>query len=280
MALMRRETRRRYAPLKPELDGITLAPGKHLLCGDRLLLHAESGVVMLYCKGEGVTIHRGDKVDEAEESLWFNGTVYAAIACINGLYPVHASAVAHDGRVHAFTGPAGAGKSTLTAELGRRGLPMFCDDTLILDLRDPAKVMCLPGHKRLKLWPDALHLTETVPDEEVLPGWGKFYARPHSEPVRTMLPLASLTFLEDDAPARLEPISGGARILRLMDDHYTADLYLEASQADKAQHFALLTRLAQAVTVQCFARPRNPARFAADVTIVEQHIRQFRGKHQ
>ncbi len=277
VALMDRETRLRFAPLTPELDGVTLAPGKHLLRGDRLLLHAESGVVMLYRKGEGITVHRTGKTDEAEESLWLNGTVYAAIASINGLYPVHASAVAHDGQVHAFTGPAGAGKSTLTAELGRRGLPMFCDDTLILDLRDPARIMCLPGHKRLKLWPDALELTGAAQDEEVLPGWGKFYARPHGEPVRTMLPLASLTFLEEGPAAAIETIGGGARIARLMDDHYTADLYLEASQADKAQHFALLARLAQAIAVQRFVRPRDRSRFTADAALVDHHIRHFQG---
>lgn len=272
---MRRETRVRHAPLRPELDGIALAPGKHLLRGDRLLLHAESGVVMLYRKGEGITVHRPGPPDEAEESLWLNGTVYAAVASINGLYPVHASAVAHDGLVHAVTGPAGAGKSTLTAELGRRGLPMFCDDTLILDLDDPARIMCLPGHKRLKLWPDALELTGATQDEEVLPGWGKFYARPHGETVDTMLPLASLTFLEEGEAAGIETIAGGACIARLMDDHYTADLYLEASQADKAQHFALLARLARAIAVQRFVRPRDRSRFTADADLVEQHIRHF-----
>lgn len=106
------------------------------------------------------------------------------------------------------------------------------------------------------------------------------YARPHGETVGTMLPLASLTFLEEGATARVEPIAGGACIARLMDDHYTADLYLEASQADKAQHFALLARLARAIAVQRFVRPRDPARFTADAAAFEQHIRDFSGKYE
>ena len=273
VALMRRETRRHYAPILPEIDGVPLPAGRHRMCGDRLLLHAESGFVMLYRKGEGVTVHRPANGDEAEESLWFNGTVYAAIASINGLYPIHASAVAHEGRVHAFTGPGGAGKSTLTAELGRRGLPMFCDDTLILDVSDPARITCLPGHKRLKLWPDAVELTGAGRQEEILAGWGKFYARPPGGTVDTPLPLASLTFLEEGEPARIEPFSGGTRIARLMDDHYTAELYLAASRPDKAQRFALLARLAQAMDMQRFIRPRDAARFAADASLVEQRIR-------
>ena len=33
-------------------------------------------------------------------------------------------------------GSTGAGKSTLVAALTRRGLPMFCDDTLVMDLSE------------------------------------------------------------------------------------------------------------------------------------------------
>ena len=62
----------------------------------------------------------------------------------------------HGGEVFAFAGPSGSGKSTLIAALGQLGLPMFCDDTLVLDLGEPDIVICLPGHKRLKLTPEAL----------------------------------------------------------------------------------------------------------------------------
>ena len=114
---------------------------------------ATATIISTTARATGITSSGASDVDLSEESLWLNGSVYSAIASINGLLPIHASAVAHDGRVFAFTGPAGAGKSTLVAALASRGLPMFCDDTLVLDLSDPERIICLPGHKRLKLRP-------------------------------------------------------------------------------------------------------------------------------
>ena len=117
--------------------------------------------------------------------------------------PIHASAVAHDGGVFAFTGPSAAGKSTLIAALGRAGLPMFCDDTLVLDLSDPDRIICLPGHKRLKLTPAAIELTGARHEERVARDLDKYYARPAGgRRRRRRLPLAELLFLEQGSPAR------------------------------------------------------------------------------
>lgn len=277
IALIAREARVSLGPVSPVLGGIEVGIGKHLLSGDSILLRAPSGIRILYQKGEGITVDRPENFDPAEESLWINGTIYAGIASINGLYPIHASSVACDGHVFAFTGPGGAGKSTLVAELGRRGLPMFCDDTLILDISDPERIMCLPGHKRLKLWPDALAMTGAAGQEEVMRDWGKYYADPPAGTVTEMLPLAELAFLEEGEPAKIEAIRGGQCLARLMDDHYTADLYLQASRPDAAARFALLGRLARAMRMTRYVRPRDPARFSADAAIVEQHIRNATG---
>lgn len=273
VALMAREARVRLAPLTAHFAGVNVGEGKHLLRGNGILLNAPSGIRILYRKGEGVTVSRPENADLAEESLWLNGTIYAAIASINGLYPIHASAVAADGRVFAFTGPGGAGKSTLVAELGRRGLPMFCDDTLILDISDPDRIMCLPGHKRLKLWPDALALTGAEQQEEIVRDWGKYYAAPPGGTVTEMLPLAELCFLEEGEPPRFEEVSGGQRLTRLMDDHYTADLYLEAQRPDAGARFQLLGQLARAMDMTRFVRPRDAARFGETAALAESHVR-------
>lgn len=273
VALMARETRLREGPVGCEIGGITVAPGKHWLHEDSFLLRTRSELRFFYRKGEGITVERPAGSDPAEEFLWLNGSVHAAAACINGLYPIHASAVALGGRVFAFTGPSGAGKSTLVAELTRRGLPLFCDDTLIVDLSDPARVVCLPGHKRLKLWPDALALTGAAPSEQVMASVPKFYAEPAGETVVDVLPLAELCFLEHGDPARIAPLQGGEKLVRLQDDHYTADLFLSASRPGRAARFAQLSALARAISLTRFVRPRDSARFALDAGLVEGHVK-------
>ena len=273
LAMLARETRLREGPVALDLDGYPVPEDGWRLNASRFVFRSATGLGYSYAKGEGVTAARPAGWDPDEDELIRNGSVYAAIACLNGLYPIHASAVAFEGRVHAFTGPSGAGKSTLIAELTRRGLPLFCDDTLLLDLTRPEAPLCLPGHKRLKLWGDALALTGAQPTGRVARRFEKFYAEPAGGAVREVLPLASLTFLEHGEPARIEPLSGAEKLLRLQDDHYTTDLFLAASQPDRAARFGQLAALARSLTLSRFIRPRDPARFALDAGLAERHVK-------
>ncbi|MFL6745945.1 MAG: hypothetical protein ACJ8EO_07985, partial [Sphingomicrobium sp.] len=187
--MMERETRLALGEVPHSLFGEPIAEQVWQLKDDSFLLRGEGEHYFHYRKGHGITIERGADADLSEESLWLNGSVYSAIAGMNGLVPIHASAVAHAERVFAFTAPAGGGKSTLVAALANCGLPMFCDDTLVLDLSDPDRIICLPGHKRLKLRPDAIKLTGATPQEKVSKTVDKFYARPAAGDVGIALPL-------------------------------------------------------------------------------------------
>lgn len=269
-----REAAVHYGAVPRRLGESDLRPGRCVLFEDEFVLIAESGLGYHYRRGHGVMIERPPGADPAEEMLWLNGSVYAAIASIHGLLPIHASAVAYGGAVHAFTGPSGAGKSTLVAALGRRGLPMFCDDTLVLDISDPARIMCLPGHKRLKLTPSALALTGAAAQEPVGAMTGKNYAEPPGGVVREVLPLARLTFLEEGDTVAALPVSGAERFARLNDDHYTAELFARARRSDLAARFQLLARLAPAIAMARLVRPRDASRFGASVDLAEILIRE------
>jgi hypothetical protein len=272
--LMERETSVAYGAAPHSLYDGPLEEMNWHLSGDRFLLRAEGEYYFYYRKGEGITIDRGVGADSSEESLWLNGSVYASIASLNGLLPVHASAVSLDGHVFAFTGPAGAGKSTLVAALGDRGLPMFSDDTLVLDLSDPDRIVCLPGHKRMKLTPDALELTGATRQEKVSITVDKYYATPAAGDVGIALPLARLVFLEEGEQSEIKPISGSERFVRMQDDHQTAHLFAAARQFDRADSFAHLSRLARQIDMARFIRPRDVARFHDDIDGVAQYIAQ------
>src|SRR5262245_62053691 len=222
--LMERETRVRHGPVDLNRFGALLEPGSSHLEDDSYLLHTPSGLRYFYRKGEGITICRNSAVDATQEQLWLNGSVYSAVASINGLLPIHASAVAYRGKVVGFTGPSGSGKSTLIAALGRLGFPMFCDDTLVLDLSD-GRITCLPGHKRLKLTTEALQLTGARAEEPVGAEIAKFYAKAPAGDVMTPLPLAELFFLEEGPSLAIERLLGVERFVRMQDDHYTAYLF-------------------------------------------------------
>ena len=65
---------------------------------------------------------------------------------------------------------------------------------------------------------------------------------------------------------------------RLIDDHYTADLYLAAQRPDAAQRFRLLGALSRAMDMTRFIRPRNTSRFAASADIAEKYVRAAAGE--
>ena len=270
--VMQRETRISYGTAPSSLSGEPLAEMSWQMHGDGFLLRGEGDHYFHYRKGRGITIDRGEVFDPSEESLWLNGSIYAAIASINGLLPIHASAVAHDNRVFAFTGPAGAGKSTLVAALAGRGLPMFCDDTLVLDLSDADQIVCLPGHKRLKLRADAVALTGAAAQEKVSATVDKYYALPAAGDVGVALPLGELIFLEEGAEAAITPIAGGERLVRLQDDHYTAHLFAGARRFDRSAQFNHLVRLARQIPMAQFVRPLDPARFEEGVALAAQYV--------
>jgi len=262
LSLLKVESRVRLGRVPAAIGGLQVLPGHSRLIGDEYLLRPDETLGFHYARGQGITVERGEGADPVLEQLWLNGSVYAAMAAINGFLPIHASAVGWEGQAIAFTGPAGAGKSTLIAALGQRGFPMFCDDTLVLDISGPDRIVAMPGHKRLKLTPGALALTQAERQEAVGAGTGKFYARPPGGDLQQPLPFGALIFLENSETVSIRHIAGAERFTRLQDDHYTATLFALAGDLTAEQTFRLRARLAQSIPMLAFSRPRDEDRFA------------------
>ena len=275
MALMARETRWEHGPVPLVLGGYSVPPDHDLFVDGQYLLRCASGYGYHYRPGIGITIERPERAaDPDEEFLWLYGSVYAAIACLNGLYPLHASAVEYQGKVYAFTGPSGAGKSTLVSALGQLGLPLFCDDTLLLDLSAPGPVMALPGHKRLKLTDHALGLTGLSAQQPVGAETGKSYVAPPAGATVEPLPLAALIVLEDGPTLDWNPIVGARRLLVLDDDHDVQRLYAMAQRPTRAVLFSQRSRIAAQATMARLVRPRDDHSFAATTKLALTRITQ------
>lgn len=254
MAVMIRESAVRYVDGPLTLDGRTPGPGCWIASADGYLIE-DGATAIAYRRGEGISVHRGPGHDSCAEELFRQGSVYTAIAALNGFLPIHASAVTIRGEVHALSGPSGAGKSTLVAALATLGAALFCDDTLVLVPGEGGALIALPGHKRLKLTADALTATGLSREGQVYPGVSKWYARPPGGSTVHPLPLASLTFLED-GPLAFSALRGSEALSRLYDGHYTAQItdYVAADPTVALRHRAALVKAAQMFR---FVRPRN-----------------------
>lgn len=240
---------------------------------DAFLLRLPNGLKFHYEKGKGVTVSRLVDTPDHEVALFLNGSVYGAIAWINGLVPLHASAVEHEGRVYAFTGHSGAGKSTLAAALGGHGLPLFADDVLVLDFTQPSGIICFPGHKKLKLWGDAIELTGASAGAQVRTGLDKFYSDPQGGFSADPLPLSSLFFLEENAQSEItaKPVSGIERFTIAQTAFYRP--HFCSAILGKKELFEICSRFSREVEITRFERPRRKELFAAGAAMIAGMIK-------
>ena len=149
----------------------------------------DAGVFDLDAKRGKVTcvLYPDISPDAVEEVL--RGPVCAFFLLERGFEPLHASAVALDGRCVAFAGAPGAGKSSLVAWLSRNGAQFLCDD--ILPLRQKGgMVWGHPGLPQLRLEPPAAQKLgwrghqEARSSSSQLREKSKFPVTPHPEPNR------------------------------------------------------------------------------------------------
>lgn len=243
------------------------------IAADAFLLKLPNGLRFHYARGKGVAVERPDTVTDAEVTLFFNGSVYGAIAWINGLVPLHASAVEHDGKVYAVTGHSGAGKSTLAAALAQRGFRLFADDVLVLHMAEDGTVQALPGHKTLKLWGNALKLTGLPAGDQVRPEMDKYFVAPPAGSSAHMLPLASISFIDDrshDSPS-IRPLAGSQSLVRTRAAFYRP--HFCAAVAGKLNQFGFMAALAKSARLSIFERSRLPENFKAGVDFYANAIR-------
>jgi hypothetical protein len=221
-----------------------------------------------------VTIEPGSGADMALVRLFLFGSVMGLICHQRRLLPLHASAVAVGDAAIAFSGPPGAGKSTLAAHCVDAGARLVTDDILIVSVNSPRCVLAQPGMPKLKLWRDALEslgrsTTGLVPD------WAraeKFHVPSDHLFVERPVRLAGIFMLDNDDEAGagiLTSLSGTQAAWELVRNTYRVE-YLDALSR-RSDHFAECVRLAGLLPVAKLARRRDKGQLkAAAAALVEQ----------
>ncbi len=206
------------------------------------------------------------------------GTILGALCHQRGLLPLHASAIAVDGRCIVFTGPSRAGKSTLAAFLAGRGYAILSDDICVVS-RDPAgRPLAWPGVSRPKLWRDAVDALKISPGaiEPTRHGMEKYYVTTevgHRDVVP--LPLSRIYILREARSAAqegVERLRGARAVLAMMGATYRRNL-LKPMNGAKA-HFTQLTAVVQHAQINLAQRRWGFDALAADAEKLERHFRE------
>lgn len=271
--VMQQETQRSEGIVPSHCGGQEVLPGHYVMTEDEFLLRSPDGAAFHYRRGHGVIMQCEDANAREEADLWFSGSVYSAIAAINGLTPLHASALQIDGKIVAITGLTGAGKSTLVAALMDRDMPLFCDDTLVVQSRSGKAGMCLPGHKRLKLDADAARLTGAEMQEAVASSIAKNYAKAVTAPDQFAAPLDTLIVLREGEQIEIAEISAGEAIAALLQDHYTVDYGQLASAGGRQQYWQTISGIVSSTYCVAFTRPKDRTRFTDSLQAMRDFLK-------
>ncbi len=213
----------------------------------------------LVSDGSRIVFDADESVGEEEIRLFLLGSVFGALLLQRGLLVLHGSSVVVDGRAVAFLGGSGVGKSTLSAAMVRRGLPLLADDLCVIDTRDGLVVQS--GFPQSKLWLDSLSkFSENAGAlRRVRPGLEK-----RALPVRkelfhgTSCPLERIFILSvsDNGELKSDRLIGPIKIAGLLACRYRAS-FAEAMGLVERE-FQQIAKLALETNVDLIVRPSDP----------------------
>lgn len=204
------------------------------------------------------------------------GTGMGAVLYQRGRLPLHASAVALDGRAIVICAPSGVGKSTLAAALCGTGCEFVCDDVAALDLDVEGRPIVWADGRSLKLLDrtiDDLDLRDAY-EGEVRAGVGKHYVAPRNRATTDAMPLHAIYMLRDaesGSGPSVMPMTAIEAAQMLLHHSYRRRLGLANAQwRPPVEHTAAVLRHAR---ISRFTRPRDMSRLEESIDALLAHAR-------
>ncbi len=205
------------------------------------------------------------------------GPVMAWVLHLRGLFLLHGSAVAVQGKSVCLMGDKMAGKSTTAASFVRAGYRLVTDDLLVVDPQAPQSSMVIPGYPQLKLTETAAEQIRLV-NAQALPLVTELADKRqyrlsefHEEP----LGLDYLFVLErgGEVPT-VEPLPFADAVAALARFNYiTRFATAPFSKAERAAHFRSCVALAQSSVIAKLHVPHALDQLGDVVALVERHVR-------
>ena len=202
-------------------------------------------------------------------SLFVTGAAMGVLLHQRGFLVLHASAVQIDGKVAAFIGFKGMGKSTTAAALVGQGASLVSDDVLAIDV----DFFVRPGSDLVKLWPGALNaaLEDNTEDSPTLyPGIEKRAKVLTGSVVAESFPLEAVYVLDSGDGVSSEKVSQAEAFLEVMRHTYAPRFV--GTDGTPPELFAQSTRFVSNVPVFRLHRKPDLSELTSVAGAVERHV--------
>jgi len=238
--------------------------------GDRVFGRLPGIAAFLIENGRQITVEPLAE-DESMLSPSILGAAMSVILRQRGMLVLHASSVAINGRVIAFMGGSGWGKSTLANAFHAKGYPVLTDDVLAIDMQSTSPVV-IPAFPQFKLCHDAAvalgHDTDTL--KPLFPSALKLSYKLTQGFQQTPLPIHGIYVLDKGDRhqiTRLKPQDAFAELIR-----HTRSPNLLSPSAFAAPHLRQCAELIQRVVFSRFTRQPSLVDLPVLVKLVEEDL--------
>jgi len=241
-------------------DGIRV--GVNMQAGPGALLVVMPGVARYLVRdGKTIEVAVARDADPGAVAVYLHGSARSALIHQRGELPLHAATLVPPNGTSAiaFCGRSGIGKSTLTAELSRRGWTLMADDSTRVSW-DGHQPLAWPAREYIKLWRDACERLGIAPAIRMRHQMEKYLisVRVHDGPA----PLSRIVELSSDRAGIVHEIGGADRIALLSRNTFRPKQVRAMDRT--AEHMRIISQIAGAVRCSRLggARAVDPARLA------------------
>jgi hypothetical protein len=236
-----------------------------------IFVHYPGVATFQMLEGRDIVIEAVPGCDEQLLRQYLLGPILAGSLRQRGWLLLHASAVAINGRVVAFMGASGWGKSTMAAALHKRGHDLVADDYIAV-INDAGRgPHAHPGFPQLKLWPQAAASLGEDP-EQMPPLHAAEEKRAHHITAgfaQGALPLGRLYVLQEAETISSQRVTGQQAMLEVVRHAYGTRTMHALAPAD---HFRRCAALLQWVPLCQLARPRDLGALTEVAELVEREV--------
>jgi hypothetical protein len=247
------------------------------LFSENEFLHNFPNIAKYHATG-GNLIRVDPYLDADKESirLFLLGISMAAILMQRKKILLHASAILQNDHLILFVGESKAGKSSMAAELSKRGFTIFSDDVCVLESKpEPdAEILSYSSYPMMKLWENTLlvlnneQFDKSYKIRPAVPKYGQFF---HKNFITSPYPIKKIFVLnpvEDDTQEySYRKLNGMEAFEKLSQNTYRKQFIQESLL--QVIHFKLISKLVQETEIIELSRSRNNSEINTFTDFVE-----------
>lgn len=240
---------------------------------NNIWLHIKDHAWIHIFDGKNIIVDLYENADLQTVCLYLFGSGIGALIHQQGKTIIHGNTLQIDNECIIFTGNSGAGKSTISSALYRKGYPFVADDLAVINSNCEVE----PGIPRLKLWKDtanALNIDTKRLDRI------RLLVDKYSYPITENIcykpkPIKAIFLLENHSENsfKVEEIKGIAK-LKEIQNHTYRKFYVKR-MGYKQQFFKLSAQISSKISLYKITRPANEFGFQIEklIEIIENIIR-------